>query len=107
MLNCATQSLTYSQQLIRRTSAPHIAKDRVMARMFSVLALVALTLQIPARGHASSYERSKIESPVTRMQKGWVYRLVYIVDDRGRWILVRSDGTREERLPRSPHRTRK
>jgi hypothetical protein len=78
-----------------------------MARIVLFLTLVALALQIPTRSYASSYERSNTDSTLSRRPNVPLYRLVYIVDDRGHWILIRSDGTRETRGPQKPSRTRK
>ena len=53
---------------------------------------LALGAMFPASVQASSFERSRAAAPATRVQKPDVYRLVYVVDKRGRWVLVRQDG---------------
>ena len=68
----------------------------------SFLAFIALSALLPAPASASSFERSRAAAPATRVQKPNVYRLIYVVDKRGRWVLVRQDGA-VERVPESRH----
>ena len=62
---------------------------------------LALGAMFPASVQASSFERSRGAAPATRIQKPDVYRLVYIVDERGHLVLVRQDGT-VTRVPPPP-----
>ena len=63
---------------------------------------LALGAMFPASVQASSFERPRAAAPATRIQKPDVYRLVYIVDERGHLVLVRHDGA-VERVPESRH----
>jgi hypothetical protein len=43
-----------------------------MPYFFSLLILMAVSLVLPANGHASSYERSNRAEPATRAQTPWM-----------------------------------
>jgi len=62
---------------------------------------LALGAMFPASVQASSFERPRAAAPATRVQKPDVYRLVYIVDERGHLVLVRQDGA-VTRVPPPP-----
>jgi len=78
----------------------------MMMSRLSLLAL-ALGMLLPGLAAASTYERPKSFEPPARLQAPHVYRLVYIVDERGHWVLVRYDGTREVGAPQKQHRIRR
>jgi len=65
------------------------------------LPLIALSALLAAPVNASSFERPRAAAPATRIQKPDVYRLVYIVDERGHLVLVRQDGA-VTRVPPPP-----
>ena len=78
-----------------------------MQSLFSFFIILIFTLLLPTNGSASSYERANRAEPNARVQTPRVYRLVYIVDDRGHWVLVRHDGSREISGPPPSNRIRK
>jgi len=77
-----------------------------MPYFFSLLILMAVSLILPANGHASSYERSNRAEPATRAQTPWMYLPLYVLDKKGRLVLVRDDGSRVTSA-RSPNLNRK
>ena len=72
-----------------------------MPYFFSLLILMAVSLVLPANGHASSYERSNRAEPATRAQTPWMYRPLYVLDKKGHLVLVRQDGA-VTRVPPPP-----
>jgi hypothetical protein len=64
--------------------------DMLAARL--LLPTITLGLLLPGLSSGSTFERTKVFETSRRVQASWVYRLVYIVDERGHLVLIRQDG---------------
>lgn len=58
--------------------------------LFSTTVLGLLFLSLSS---ASAFERPKAFESPTSVQAPWVYRLIYVVDERGHLVLVRQGGS--------------
>jgi hypothetical protein len=63
----------------------------------AIFIMIAAVVLIPSHGHTSSNERARTPPPAARIQKAEVYHLVYIVDQKGRMVLVRHNNSRGRR----------
>ncbi len=60
----------------------------------AILFATTLGMLIPSQAYSSSNERARTPPRTAKVQKVEVYRLVYIVDEKGHMVLVRHDNAR-------------
>ena len=57
----------------------------------AILIAITLGILLPSQAYSSSNERARTPPRTAKVQRVEVYRLVYIVDEKGRMVLVRHD----------------
>ena len=57
----------------------------------AILIAITLGMLLPSQAYSSSNERARTPPRTAKVQKVEVYRLVYIVDEKGHMVLVRHD----------------
>ena len=57
----------------------------------AILIAITLGILLPSQAYSSSNERARTPPRTAKVQRVEVYRLVYIVDEKGHMVLVRHD----------------